>query len=158
LEDNFTKVIANDKCTPYNLVWQDEFTQKISKIGIDQHVVIYCRSGARATKAVSYLVTQGYTHVYNALGFNSWTGPTKNYSDSVCLPDSLLPVPSMKAKTTRAVIAYNKTPSAIKSPKAFVNVTNPDFSAHGKTFTIAGKSCISNYKAAKGIYYCSLRR
>jgi rhodanese-related sulfurtransferase len=157
-EDNFTKVIANDQCTPYNLVWQDEFTQKIGKIGKDQHIVIHCRSGARATSAVSYLVTQGYTNVYNAQGFNTWKGPTKDYTDSVCLSDSLLPAPSMKAKTSRVVMVNHKNNGIINYPKNFVNVTNPDFFAHGKTFTITGKSCISNFKVARGIYCSGLRK
>lgn len=156
--DNITQVIGNDLCTPYNLVWQDEFTQKIGKIGKDQHIVVYCRSGAKATSAASYLVTQGYQNVYNAQGFNTWKGPTKNYTDSVCLADSLLPAPSMKAMTSRAVIAYHKNASIIKSSNVFLNVSNPDFFAHGKTFTITGKSCISNFKVAKGIYYRGLGR
>lgn len=158
LESNFTKIIANDNCTPYNLVWQDEFTQNISKIGKDKHIVVYCRSGVRATSASSYLVAQGYLNVYNAGGLNSWAGSTKNYTDSVCLPDSLLPAPSMLAKTSKAVIAFHNNGRTFKSPKVIVNVMNPDCFAFGKTFTITGQSCISNYKLAKGIYYSKLRK
>jgi rhodanese-related sulfurtransferase len=151
--DNITKVIGNDKCTPYNLVWQDEFTQNISKIGKDQHVVVYCQSGGRAASATSYLLAQGYQYVYNAGGFSAWKGSTKDYTGSECLPDSMLPVPSMIAKTSRAVIAYKKNTSTIKPPNVFVNVTNNNYLSFENIFTVSGQSLGSNYKIAKGIYY-----
>ena len=127
---------------------------KISaKVSKDQHVVVYCRSGSRAASAISYLLAQEYQHVYNAGGFSTWKGPTKNYTDSVCLPDSLLPVPSMIAKSSRAAIAYNKNTSTIKPPNVFVNVTNNNYLFFGSIFTVSGQSLGSNYKIAKGIYY-----
>lgn len=151
--DNITKVIGNDKCTPYNLVWQDEFTQNIGKISKDQHVVVYCKSGNRAGSAISYLLAQDYKYVYSAGGFSTWNGPTKDYTVTACIPDSLLPVPSMIAKTSRAVLANKKNITTIKSPKVLVNVMNNEQYTIERAFSVSGQSLGSNFKIAKGIYY-----
>ena len=150
--DKIDSVIANSQCTPYNLVWQDEFTQNINKISKEQQIVVYCRSGSRATSAISHLKNQGYLHIYNAGGFNSWTGPKKIYTENVYLPDSILPVPSMTANTSKALITYHKNISPKQHKKVYVNITTPDYFGFRKTFTVSGQSIASPGKVAKGFY------
>jgi phage shock protein E len=87
--------IGNAACKPYNLAWPDQFQAEALKIPKDQTVIIYCRSGARAANAATFLINNGYMNVYNAGGFMTWTGPTIPISE--IKPISLLPEPSMRA-------------------------------------------------------------
>jgi rhodanese-related sulfurtransferase len=89
--------IGNAACKPYNLAWPDKFQKEALKIPKDQKVIVYCRSGGRATNAAAFLDNNGYTNVYNAGGFMTWTGPT--IPPSEIKPISMLPEPSMRAKT-----------------------------------------------------------
>ncbi len=89
--------IGNAACKPYNLAWPTQFQSECGRIPKDATVVIYCRSGARAMSAVSYLKTNGYTSAHNAGGFLTWTGPT--IPPSEIKPATLLPEPSMRAAT-----------------------------------------------------------
>jgi phage shock protein E len=90
------EAIGNDECTPYNLVWPDQFQQEAGRIPKDKNIIVYCRSGARTASAVDYLTSNGYTNVYNAGGFMTWTGPT--IPPSKMKPVSHLPELSMRAK------------------------------------------------------------
>jgi len=90
-----TAAIGNAACKPYNLAWPDQFQAEALKIPKDQTVIIYCRSGGRAANAAAFLINNGYTNVYNAGGFMTWTGPT--IPPSEIKPFSLLPAPSMRA-------------------------------------------------------------
>jgi phage shock protein E len=93
--DEITTAIGNAACKPYNLAWPEQFKDAVSKIPKDFPVIIYCRSGGRATRAAEYLNAAGYTKVYNAGGISTWTGPT--VPGSAVKPVSLLPEPSMRA-------------------------------------------------------------
>jgi rhodanese-related sulfurtransferase len=88
--------IGNSNCKPYNLAWPDQLKAEHTRIPKDKTVIIYCRSGARASAAAAYLDSIGFTNVYNAGGFLTWTGPKVGASDFK--PISLLPAPSMPAK------------------------------------------------------------
>ena len=90
-----TSAIGNAACKPYNLAWPDQFKAEALKIPKDQTVIIYCRSGGRAANAAAFLIDNGYTNVYNAGGFMTWTGST--ITPSEIKPLSLLPAPSMRA-------------------------------------------------------------
>jgi phage shock protein E len=92
--NEISEAIGNAACQPYNLAWPEEFQKETAKIPKDQAVIIYCRSGARAANASAYLEANGYTRVYNAGGFLTWTGP--KIPPSQIKPASLLPEPSMK--------------------------------------------------------------
>jgi rhodanese-related sulfurtransferase len=93
--EEITAAIGNSKCKPYNLAWPDQFQKEALKIPKDQNVILYCRSGARATRAAEFLNNNGYTNLYNAGGFMTWTGPT--IPSSELKPISLMPEPSMRA-------------------------------------------------------------
>jgi len=95
-----TAAIGNAACKPYNLVWPDQFKEQCVKIPKDQAIILYCRSGGRATNAAEYLNAAGYTRVFNAGGFSTWNGPTVPPSE--IKPASLLPEPSMRAKAKAA--------------------------------------------------------
>ncbi len=51
-------------------VFDPNFANKIAELNFDksQAVVIYCRSGARSSKAAQIFVAQGFTKVYNLTG------------------------------------------------------------------------------------------
>ena len=93
--EEITTAIGNAACKPYNLAWPEQFKDVSLKIPKDMPVIVYCRSGGRATRAAAYLNEAGYTHVYNAGGILTWTGPTVPVSE--IKPASLLPEPSMRA-------------------------------------------------------------
>jgi rhodanese-related sulfurtransferase len=97
--EEIDKAIGNAACKPYNLAWPDQFQKEALKIPKDQTVIVYCRSGARATNAAAFLDSNGYTNVYNAGGFMTWTGPT--IPSSEIKPIALLPEPSMRTKTKK---------------------------------------------------------
>jgi phage shock protein E len=91
--------IGNAQCKPYNLAWTEEFQKECEKIPKDRTVIVYCQSGGRAGRAAAYLTSQGFANVYNAGGMLTWNGPTVPRSEFK--PASLLPEPSMKAKTVQ---------------------------------------------------------
>jgi rhodanese-related sulfurtransferase len=88
--------IGNAACKPYNLAWPEQFKKECEKIPKDRAVILYCRSGGRASNATAYLDSIGFTKVYNAGGMLTWTGPTVPSADFK--PISALPEPSMKTK------------------------------------------------------------
>jgi phage shock protein E len=49
-------------------------------------VIVYCKSGRRAAKAVEVLKGHGYTHVYNAGGIADLEELTKNIEHIVVEP------------------------------------------------------------------------
>lgn len=89
-------LIGNKECLPYNLEWPEQFKAESAKIPKDFPVILYCRSGGRATGAANYLSANGYTRVYNAGGISTWDGP--KVQPSKIKPLALLPEPSMRAK------------------------------------------------------------
>lgn len=106
--DNITHLIANDLCKPYNLVWPDEFKASISRIQKDKHVVVYCRSGGRSGQAYSYLISEGYSNVYDAGGFMTWNDTTRAFSENSIMADTLLPAPSMVPSTGIIHALFNR--------------------------------------------------
>jgi rhodanese-related sulfurtransferase len=97
-ESELTSMIGNSKCKPYNLAWPEQLQAECGKIGKDQVVILYCRSGNRAQNAANYLDSLNFTHVYNAGGIITWNGPTVTKTDA--LPVDSLPKPSMKGTIT----------------------------------------------------------
>jgi rhodanese-related sulfurtransferase len=91
--------IGDAACKPYNLAWPTQFQDESAKIPKDQTVILYCATGGRSARAADYLDKNGYTHVYNAGGFLTWTGPTVPAFE--VKPASLLPEPSMKSSTAK---------------------------------------------------------
>jgi rhodanese-related sulfurtransferase len=52
-----------------------DFSTKISKLDKSKTYIIYCRSGARSSKAANYMVQNGFKNVYNLNGgIMSWGG------------------------------------------------------------------------------------
>lgn len=95
--EEISTAIGNVACKPYNLAWPEQFKNEVAKIPKDQAIIVYCRSGGRSRSAAAYLNAEGYARVYDAGGFLTWDGPTVPASD--IKPVSLLPEPSMRAKT-----------------------------------------------------------
>ncbi len=94
--DEIKAAIGNEACKSYNLVWPTQFKEESARIPKDRTIIVYCQSGGRSKRAAEYLTTSGYTSVYDAGGFLTWTGPTIPPSE---LKDaSLLPDPSMRSK------------------------------------------------------------
>jgi len=93
--EEITTVIGNETCKPYNLAWPAQFQKECSRIPKDKTVIVYCRSGGRASNALNYLVANGYTNAYSAGGMLTWNGPTLPPSEIKSI--ELLPEPSMKA-------------------------------------------------------------
>ena len=59
------------KMTSYNLdVTSGDFTNKIEKLDRDQSYYLYCRSGARSSKAARMMQNNGFEKVYNIGGYN----------------------------------------------------------------------------------------
>ncbi|MCY9803853.1 rhodanese-like domain-containing protein [Vibrio scophthalmi] len=46
-----------------------DLAQHFANIDKQQAIVVYCRSGARSGRAYDYLISQGFTQVHNAGGF-----------------------------------------------------------------------------------------
>jgi rhodanese-related sulfurtransferase len=56
----------------------DDMAANMTTIAKDQAVVVYCRSGARSTKASAILQKAGYTTIYNYVGsMNDWSAKGK---------------------------------------------------------------------------------
>jgi phage shock protein E len=94
--EEITAAIGTPACKPYNISWTTQFKELSAKIPKDLPVIVYCRSGGRATRAASFLNESGFTHVYNAGGFLNWKGPTLQPSEMKAV--TLLPELSCKAK------------------------------------------------------------
>ena len=94
--EEISSAIGNAGCKPYNLAWPEQFKEMSAKIPKDRAIIVYCQSGGRATRAAEFLASSGYTRVYNAGGFRTWTGPTVPASE--LKPASLLPEPSYKSR------------------------------------------------------------
>ena len=45
-----------------------ELKDRLAELPKDKDLLIYCRSGRRSEAATNYLLSQGYTRVYNVLG------------------------------------------------------------------------------------------
>ena len=94
--EEISSAIGNAGCKPYNLAWPAQFKEISAKIPKDRAIIVYCQGGGRATRAAEFLVSSGYTRVYSAGGFQTWTGPTVPASE--LKPASLLPEPSCKSR------------------------------------------------------------
>jgi rhodanese-related sulfurtransferase len=92
--DEITAAIGSPDCKPYNLAWPDQFKDVTAKIPKDVAIVVYCRSGGRSARAAAYLNAAGYTDVYDAGGFGTWSGPTVPPAEIKSA--SLLPAPSCR--------------------------------------------------------------
>ncbi len=87
--------IGSAACKPYNIVWPDQFKDIKDKVPKDTAIVVYCRSGNRSARAAAFLEASGYTNVYDAGGFMTWSGPTVPPAEIKA--SSRLPEPSMRA-------------------------------------------------------------
>jgi rhodanese-related sulfurtransferase len=96
--EEISAAIGSASCKPYNLAWPEQFKAMSEKLPKDMTVIVYCRSGGRAARAVDYLKEAGFTKVYNAGGMLTWTGPTVPPSE--LKPASLLPEPSCKGSSS----------------------------------------------------------
>jgi rhodanese-related sulfurtransferase len=94
--EEITAAIGTPACKPYNISWTTQFKELSAKIPKDLPVIVYCRSGGRATRAASFLSESGFTRVYNAGGILTWKGPTIPPAEMKAL--ALLPEFSCKAK------------------------------------------------------------
>jgi len=112
-DSELTSMIGNSKCKPYNLAWPGQLQAECGKIGKNQVVILYCKSGSRAGKAASYLNSLNFTHVYNAGGILTWNGPTMTKTDE--FPVDSLPKPSMKGTITS--VTYKAAGHQIKTVK-----------------------------------------
>jgi len=45
-----------------------KFQEQISSLDKDATYVVYCRSGARSSKAINYMVNEGFTNLYELKG------------------------------------------------------------------------------------------
>lgn len=53
----------------------DEFESKIAQLDKDKTYYVYCKSGGRSSRAVSYMQEQGFKNVHNVLGgFSAYKG------------------------------------------------------------------------------------
>ena len=52
----------------HNNVYGDEFVEKLSKMDKDVTTIVYCRSGARSSRAQSVMKKQGFKSVINMTG------------------------------------------------------------------------------------------
>jgi rhodanese-related sulfurtransferase len=93
-----TLAIGSDDCKPYNLPFPAYFMAESRKIPKDRVVIVYCGSGMRSARAAGFLSANGYSHVYDAGGFMTWTGSTIPGSEIKSL--ELLPEPSMRVSSS----------------------------------------------------------
>lgn len=57
-----------------NIVWPDGFGSSLDKLGKEDNIILYCRSGSRAGQAKNHLLEKGYSpeKVINFGGFGKW--------------------------------------------------------------------------------------
>ena len=52
-----------------------DFAQQIAKLDTSKTYIVYCRSGARSTTAANYMLSKGFSRVYNLKGgISNWKG------------------------------------------------------------------------------------
>lgn len=51
-----------------NIVYDNNFKQKLSKLDKDKPVIVYCRSGRRSASSAIILKDNGFTEIYNLKG------------------------------------------------------------------------------------------
>jgi rhodanese-related sulfurtransferase len=121
-----SKIIGNYRCKPYNLEWPHQFKKKCTSLAKDQHIILYCRSGARALSATAYIESLGYTNVCNAGGIINWNGPTLSGTDTVS--SSKLPAPTMKTNSSLLRFytksSYSKTSLSKTAPKLHIIIND----------------------------------
>lgn len=73
LEEHYTTRIKNSICLPVDVI-----AQNIERVIPDKNteIIVYCRSGMRATTACKQLSKMGYTNVSNLGGIMSWSYET----------------------------------------------------------------------------------
>lgn len=53
-----------------------DFDQKIAQLDPQKTYIVYCKSGARSSRAAQMMIDAGFTNVYNLKGgISNWTGP-----------------------------------------------------------------------------------
>ena len=51
-----------------NIVYDDNFNQKLDKLEKDKPIIVYCRSGSRSAKCTDIMEKQGFTKIYELKG------------------------------------------------------------------------------------------
>jgi rhodanese-related sulfurtransferase len=155
-----TKVIGNENCKPYNLVWPDTFKAHCEKIRKDQRIFLNCASGNRAGQAKTYLEGLGYQYVYNVGGFSSWQSKYPNltieYKDTLSI--AYLPASSKKLPMQ----TFCKTSHRIGvSPKdeLQISISNPNkHLSNNIVYLLSGQLiCKSNNKQKANGTVCIVR-
>lgn len=53
-----------------------DFEQKIAALDKNKAYIVYCRSGARSSQAAQYMLSKGFTRIYNLEGgILNWPAP-----------------------------------------------------------------------------------
>jgi phage shock protein E len=65
----------------------DDLAARVQEIPADRPVVLYCRSGRRASRAAEMLRAAGYADVHNLGPMGSWPEPVACAAAEVQLPD-----------------------------------------------------------------------
>lgn len=85
--------------------YDEDFAKKIIKLNKQQHILLYCKAGARSAQAAALLEKKGFTHVYDLEGgIMSW--------ENNSLPVITNPAPAHTAFTTSdfdTLLTKNKT-------------------------------------------------
>jgi rhodanese-related sulfurtransferase len=137
--DNFSEVIGNALCHPYNLVWPDTFLARCEIIPKTSHIIIYCQSGTRAGRAIAHLHNAGG---FSSGMFSSWAG--SKLSKSLVIPNDSLPDYSMVASSTNIKSAeyFMHKKNVVMSNRLVINQI-PTFriiaTNHAKAFTLKGQ-------------------
>lgn len=65
--------VPNSKLIPLG-----ELEQRLDELDKSKTIFVICRTGNRSGHAASFMMTQGFTDIYNVLpGMINWTGPTE---------------------------------------------------------------------------------
>lgn len=51
-----------------HLIPLPELQDRLNELGRDQHIIVHCHAGNRSRRATEYLISQGYTNVFNLRG------------------------------------------------------------------------------------------
>ena len=51
-----------------HLIPLNELPQRLSELDPKQHIIVHCQMGGRSSKAVAFLLANGFTHVHNLRG------------------------------------------------------------------------------------------